>query len=65
MKSTPTRLRVGGEWRDASGGASFPVEDPATGETLVEVADASPADAQAAVDASAAAQSDWAATAPQ
>jgi len=23
------RLHIGGEWRDAAGGASFPVEDPA------------------------------------
>ena len=26
------RLYIGGEWRDASGGATFAVEDPATGE---------------------------------
>ena len=34
------QLYIGGEWRDGAEGATLPVEDPATGETLVEVADA-------------------------
>ena len=38
-----------GRWRDAAEGSSLPVEDPATGETLVEVADATVDDAKAAL----------------
>ncbi len=40
LDAVPTQLLIGGEWRDASGGGTLAVEDPATGETLVEVADA-------------------------
>jgi succinate-semialdehyde dehydrogenase / glutarate-semialdehyde dehydrogenase len=59
------RLFVGGEWREASEGATLAVEDPSTGEPLCEVADASPQDAMAALDAAVAAQAQWAATAPR
>lgn len=41
----------------------FPVEDPATGEVLCEVADASVDDARSALDAACAVQGKWAATA--
>jgi succinate-semialdehyde dehydrogenase / glutarate-semialdehyde dehydrogenase len=58
-------LFLGGEWRDASGGGTLPVEDPSTGEALCEVADATPADAMAALDAACAAQAAWAATPPR
>src|SRR4029078_2280664 len=34
----PTQLYIGGEWRDGSDGETIAVEDPATQETLVEVA---------------------------
>ncbi len=47
---------------DATGGATFPVENPATGETLLEVADASPEDAMRALDTAVAVQDEWAAT---
>ena len=40
------------------------VEDPATGEALCEVADATPEDATAALDAAVASQAEWAATPP-
>jgi succinate-semialdehyde dehydrogenase/glutarate-semialdehyde dehydrogenase len=59
------RLLVGGEWRDGGTGATFPVEDPATGETLTEVADGTPEDGMAALDAAVAAQADWAAHPPR
>src|SRR5215218_1794662 len=49
-------LYIGGEWREASEGGSFEVEDPATGEALCEVADAGADDARAAMDAAAQAQ---------
>jgi succinate-semialdehyde dehydrogenase / glutarate-semialdehyde dehydrogenase len=49
LAAVPTQLLIGGEWRDAGEGATLAVEDPATGETLVEVADATPSDAQDAL----------------
>jgi succinate-semialdehyde dehydrogenase/glutarate-semialdehyde dehydrogenase len=64
VETVPTQLLIGGEWRDASGGETLAVEDPATGETVTEVADATPADAKAALDAAISAQAEWAASAP-
>ena len=58
------RLYIGGEWRDAGGGETLAVEDPSTGEPLCEVADATPEDARAALDAAVASQPEWAATPP-
>src|SRR5215211_443418 len=58
------RLYIGGEWRDAGEGETLAVEDPATGEVLCEVADATPADATAALDAAVASQPEWGATPP-
>jgi len=58
------QLYIGGEWRDASGGEVFAVEDPATGEAICEVADGTPDDATAALDAAVAMQGEWAATPP-
>jgi succinate-semialdehyde dehydrogenase / glutarate-semialdehyde dehydrogenase len=60
----PQQLFIGGEWRDAAGGATFAVKDPATEETLAEVADGTPDDAKAALDAACAAQKEFAATTP-
>jgi succinate-semialdehyde dehydrogenase / glutarate-semialdehyde dehydrogenase len=65
LGSVPTQLFIGGEWRDATGGGTLAVEDPATGETLVEVADATPEDAKAALDACCAVQAEWAAHPPR
>ncbi len=65
LEKVPTGLFIGGEWREASDGATIDVEDPATGETLASVASATPEDGMAALDAAAAAQQDWAATAPR
>jgi succinate-semialdehyde dehydrogenase/glutarate-semialdehyde dehydrogenase len=65
LESVPNQLFIGGEWRDASGGETLAVEDPATGETLVEVADATPEDAKAAIDAACAVQAEWAAHPPR
>ncbi len=58
-------LFIAGEWREATGGARLGVEDPATGEQLVEVADASPEDAEQALSAAATAQGEWAQSAPR
>ncbi|WP_353713569.1 hypothetical protein [Arthrobacter sp. K5] len=51
LSTIPTGLLINGQWRDASGGGTFAVEDPATGRTLLEIADATSADAMAALDA--------------
>ncbi len=59
------RLYIGGQWRDPSSGRTLPVEDPATGEVLSEVADAGADDALAALDAAVAAQAGWAAHPPR
>ncbi len=63
LESVNTGLFIGGEWRDAE--RKLPVEDPSTGETLVEVADATPEDAQAAIGAAAGMRAEWAASAPR
>jgi succinate-semialdehyde dehydrogenase/glutarate-semialdehyde dehydrogenase len=63
--AVPPRLFIGGQWRAAAAGGTFPVEDPATGETLCEVADARPEDGVAALDAAVAAQPEWAAHPPR
>jgi succinate-semialdehyde dehydrogenase/glutarate-semialdehyde dehydrogenase len=55
LDQVPKQLYIGGEWRDGGEG-TLPVEDPSTGETLVEVADASVEDAKAALDAAVAAR---------
>jgi succinate-semialdehyde dehydrogenase / glutarate-semialdehyde dehydrogenase len=52
-------LYIGGEWIDGTGGGTLEVEDPATGEALCEVADATPDDAKRALDAAVEAQAEW------
>ena len=52
---------VGGAWVAAGAGRRFAVHNPATGETLAEVADLDPADARAAIEAAAAALPAWSA----
>jgi succinate-semialdehyde dehydrogenase/glutarate-semialdehyde dehydrogenase len=63
--AVPTQLLIGGHWRDAGDGATFIVEDPATGAPIAQVAEATAADARAALDAAVAAQASWAASAPR
>ena len=65
LASVPTGLFIGGEWRPATGCATLPVTDPATGEELLTIADATPEDGLLALDAADAAASAWAATAPR
>ncbi|MPQ97972.1 aldehyde dehydrogenase family protein [Modestobacter sp. I12A-02628] len=64
-RPVPTGLFVGGRWRAASGGATFAVLDPADGQQLAAVADATPEDATAAMDAAHAALPGFAATPPR
>ncbi|HWG09546.1 MAG TPA: NAD-dependent succinate-semialdehyde dehydrogenase [Solirubrobacteraceae bacterium] len=65
LARVPRQLFIGGEWRDAGGGGTLAVEDPSTGETLVDVADAGVKDALAALAAAAHAQAEWAAHPPR
>jgi succinate-semialdehyde dehydrogenase/glutarate-semialdehyde dehydrogenase len=60
-----TELLIGGEWRGGADGGRIAVTDPATGETIAEVADGTPADAVAACDSAAEVQRAWARTAPR
>ena len=53
------QLYIGGQWRDAASGSTLRVEDPATQETLCEIASAKPEDGAAALDAACAAQDSW------
>ena len=64
LDEVPKQLFIGGEWRDGSRG-TLAVEDPATGQTLAEISDASVDDAHAALDAAVAAQASWAAHPPR
>ncbi len=65
LDAVPTDLLIDGEWLPATGGGRLGVEDPATGEILIEVADGTPEDAMAALGAAADKQAEWAATAPR
>jgi succinate-semialdehyde dehydrogenase / glutarate-semialdehyde dehydrogenase len=64
VDEVPKQLYIGGEWRDGAKG-TLSVEDPATGESLCEVADASTDDAKAALDAAVEAGPEWAQQAPR
>ncbi len=59
----PTGLFIGGEW--TTNGRTLPVTDPATEDTLVEIADGTEQDALAAVAAAHEALPGWAATPPR
>ena len=65
VADAPRQLLVGGRWVDAAAGATFAVEDPATGEALCTVADAAADDGLAALDAAAGAFPAFAASAPR
>jgi succinate-semialdehyde dehydrogenase/glutarate-semialdehyde dehydrogenase len=64
IDEVPKQLYIGGEWRDGSEG-TLAVEDPSTGEPLCEIADASPDDARAALDAAVSAGPAFADSAPR
>jgi succinate-semialdehyde dehydrogenase/glutarate-semialdehyde dehydrogenase len=65
VQAVEKRLFIDGKWLDASEGRTFDVVDPATGRILCSVAEASPADGRAALDAAVAAQPDFAAVSPR
>ena len=60
LASVPTGLWIGGEERPAS--STFEVLNPATGEVLIAVGNATAVDALAALDAACSVQATWAAT---
>jgi succinate-semialdehyde dehydrogenase/glutarate-semialdehyde dehydrogenase len=66
LDAVPKQLYIAGTWRDGARGERFAVEDPASGDTIAEVADAT---AQDALDALGAAhdawRGDWRASAPR
>ncbi|MEJ7648972.1 MAG: aldehyde dehydrogenase family protein, partial [Nakamurella sp.] len=63
IRNVPTGLFIGGEWIDTP--ETIDVENPATGEVLAGVADATPEQGMLALDAAVAAQKSWAATDPR
>src|SRR3954452_11656852 len=65
LPSEQRRLFIGGKWTDAEGGGTFDVLDPPDGSVLCQVADATVADGERALEAAVAAQEDWARTTPR
>ncbi|HLH14871.1 MAG TPA: NAD-dependent succinate-semialdehyde dehydrogenase [Solirubrobacteraceae bacterium] len=65
LERVPTELYIGGQWRAAGAGGTIAVEDPATTDELVRVADAQAEDALAALAAAADAQQRWGAHPPR
>jgi len=63
LNAVPKGLLIGGKWISTE--RTVPVEDPSTGMVIAEVADATPADGIAALDAAVAAAAEWAATDPR
>ncbi|ACQ78996.1 Aldehyde Dehydrogenase [Beutenbergia cavernae DSM 12333] len=65
LSSVPTQLYIAGQWRAASSSATFDVHDPATGDVIAAVADATPEDGEAALAAAHEAQDGWGRTPPR
>jgi len=65
LDGVPKQLLIGGRWRDGEHGDTVAVEDPATGETIAQVADATEADALDALGAADDAFASWRETAPR
>jgi succinate-semialdehyde dehydrogenase/glutarate-semialdehyde dehydrogenase len=64
VDAVPKQLYINGEWVDGDEG-TLAVEDPATGETIAEVADASPEQAVEALAAAHETQAEWRETPPR
>jgi len=65
LARVPDGLFIGGEWLAADGGKTLNVYDPATGDVVKRIANASPGDGKAALDAAVEAFPAWAATPPR
>jgi succinate-semialdehyde dehydrogenase/glutarate-semialdehyde dehydrogenase len=62
LTEAPSQLLIGGQWRPSKTGATLSVHNPATGDVIKEIADATPEDGLAALEAADAAAASWAAT---
>ena len=60
-----TGLFINGQWRDAEGGKTVDVVNPATGDLITTVADGTAADAEEAIKVAGDTQASWAATPPR
>ncbi len=65
LARVPNELYIAGRWRAAGSSKTLAVEDPATAEPLIEVADGDAEDALAALAAAADAQAEWAVHPPR
>jgi succinate-semialdehyde dehydrogenase/glutarate-semialdehyde dehydrogenase len=65
LAKVPSQNYINGQWVDSSSGATLEVIDPATGNVLKTIADATPEDGIRALDAAVAAQDSWASTPPR
>jgi succinate-semialdehyde dehydrogenase/glutarate-semialdehyde dehydrogenase len=65
LARVPDKLFIGGKWVEGTSGRTIAVIDPATGNVIKTIADASVGDGAAALDAAVSAQDAWAATAPR
>ena len=66
LDAVPKQLYIAGRWRDGAGGETLAVEDPATGQEIARVADATPQDALDALGAAHEAwHGDWRESAPR
>jgi succinate-semialdehyde dehydrogenase / glutarate-semialdehyde dehydrogenase len=65
LAAAPTGLFMDGQFAPSASGTTFPVLDPATGEELVQIADAGTADALRALDLATAAQEAWGTAPPR
>ncbi len=65
LAAVPKQLFIAGQWRDGRGGDAIAVEDPATGETIAEVADATKEDALDALAAAHETFASWRDSAPR
>jgi acyl-CoA reductase-like NAD-dependent aldehyde dehydrogenase len=62
--SLRTKAFIGGDYVDAVSGRTYEVENPATGQTIAEVAEGGLEDVERAVEAAHRAAPGWAATSP-
>ncbi|MCF6386729.1 NAD-dependent succinate-semialdehyde dehydrogenase [Mycobacterium sp. MBM] len=62
LATVPCELLIGGTWQPSTSGATLSVTDPATGAVIKEIADATPADGLAALQAADDAAEQWAGT---
>jgi succinate-semialdehyde dehydrogenase/glutarate-semialdehyde dehydrogenase len=65
LAAVPKQLFIGGSWRDGRGDGRIAIEDPATGETIAEVADATAQDALEALGAAHETFQTWRDSAPR